>query len=136
MITLKTPQRGTDKHGCGAYHAPRGNRLHNGEDLAAWPGSFVIADELGNVTKIGYPYNPTDPKKGHLRFVELTTQLGYRLRYFYIEPLVCVGDSMAPGHPLGTVQDLQAVFGPDMTPHIHLEVIHPDGDYMDPKLYF
>ncbi len=136
MITIITPLRGTDEFGCGAYGAPRGDRQHRGEDVAAYQGSFVLPVENGLISKIGFPYDPNDQKKGHLRYVELLTQLNYRIRYFYVEPLVDVGEHVFTHQPLGTVADLQAVYGPGMTNHVHVEVIDPNGDYMDPKHYF
>jgi len=136
MITIITPLRGKDAFGDGAYGAPRGTRTHKGQDVAAYAGSLVLPPEPGVVSKIGYPYDPNDPKKGHLRYVEIITGLDYRLRFFYIEPLVCMGEKVIPTQPIGAVADLQAVYGADMTNHVHVEVIRPDGSWMDPKHYF
>lgn len=136
MITVITPLRGCDAQGNGAYGAPRGTRTHKGEDVCAWVGSLVVPEEGGTITKIGFPYSPEDEEKCHLRYVELLTQMNYRIRYFYVDPLVEVGDYVQACQPIGAVQDLQAVYGSTMENHVHVEVINPDGVHIDPKHYF
>lgn len=136
MITLIAPPRGTDSHGNGAYGARRKNRKHQGYDLAAWPKTIVLAGVSGKISKIGYPYLPDDTPKGRLRYIEITTTLTYKVRYFYVQPSVVLGEIVQLNQPIGAVQDLMAVYGWDMTPHIHLEVIGPNGKHMDPKRYF
>ena len=83
------------------------------------------------VTKLGYPYSPEDEVKGHLRYVEVDLD-GNRFRYFYINPLVQVGDKVWPQTILGTSQDLTEIY-PGITQHVHFEIIGPDGDPIDPQ---
>lgn len=134
MIRLITPERGTDAHGNGAYNAPRGSRRHKGIDFAAYPGSYVLSNVIGTVTKIGYPYDPTDPIKGEFRYVEITTPLLYQVRYFYVFPMVHEGDEICQHKVIGFVQNLEKVY-PDITPHVHCE-IKKDNQYYDPNLFF
>jgi murein DD-endopeptidase MepM/ murein hydrolase activator NlpD len=122
--------RGRDAQGSGEYGASRGNRTHRGIDVA-YQASAISP---GQVTKIGYPYNPADPRKGRFRYVEITDELGYRVRYFYLDPTVKVNDWVKVGDPIGYPQDLTKIY-PGVTPHIHFEIIDSRGDWIDPNLY-
>lgn len=120
-MTMNAPVRGVDKWGSGAYLASRGERTHRGVDFACCPGTEILSLTGGKVTKLGYPYNPQDEKKGHYRYVEVTDSKGYRVRYFYVNPAVVVGQMIKAGDALGLTQSLQRAY-PDMTNHIHFEV--------------
>ena len=126
------PARTTDIQGQGHYHASRGNRLHNGVDVACWPDSKIISPIDGTVTKIGYPYNPNDSKKGHLRYVEiLDGATDYYWRFFYVDPWVWVSDSIHKDQSIiGTAQDLTGIYK-GITPHFHVE-IKVAGRFIDP----
>lgn len=114
--------RGEDLWGSGAWQARRGERKHNGEDVINEVLDPVLSDVNGRVTKIGYPYFPSDPEKGHLRYVEVTDRKQARIRYFYISPTVKKGDLILKGDQLGLAQDLDAIWT-GMTQHYHFEVI-------------
>ncbi len=122
--------RGQDCQGAGHWQAPRGERKHNGIDYICDSGDQVIALKDGLVTKIGYPYNPNDTTKGHLRYVEVTDNKKARVRYFYIKPKVKVGDKIRVNDILGISQDLTKIY-PGITQHYHLEVI----GYINPEEY-
>ena len=132
--------RGNDKHGSGAYRAPRGSRQHNGVDVCCEQGDAVEALSMGRVTKIGYPYaqGPKANKdKKALRYVQVTDQHGLDVRYFYLDPLVKVGDSVSPGKPLGVAQGLGHIYK-GITEHYHLEVlvmINGHKVFVDPEQY-
>jgi len=128
MKSLKIREQ--DVVGAGHYGAPRGNRLHKGVDLITMPGELVKSFTLGEVTKIGYPYDPSDEKRGHLRYVEVSFD-GTRFRYFYVQPLVEVGDQVLVGQSIGLSQNLTEVY-PGITPHFHFEVRNSDGFSMNP----
>ena len=128
-MIIRAPFRGGDKHGFGHFGASRGTRTHKGVDVACYAGSQIPSLTPGTVTKIGFPYSGDDPKKGHLRYVEVTLD-GNRFRYFYIEPSVEVGDVVIPGDQIGTSQGLLKIY-PGITDHIHVEQINPDGGYVD-----
>jgi len=116
--------RGQDRHGAGHYRAPRKGRRHSGIDIIIHKNEAVIAYEGGEVSKIGYPYNPEDTKKGHLRYVQVTTDSGDRFRYFYVGPLVNVGDTVGRGDIIGSAQGLAEIYK-GITEHIHLEIMKP-----------
>jgi len=83
------------------------------------------------VSKIGFPHNPSDSKKGHLRYVQVTDDAGKDWRYFYVDPVVSVGDMVDESSVIGTAQDLIAVYGKEMTNHIHVE-IKRGNSFIDP----
>ena len=116
--------RGQDRHGAGHYGAPRSGRKHQGIDIVVHKNEAVTAYEDGEVTKFGFPYNPADPKKGHLRYIEVTVDNSDKHRYFYVEPLVLVGDTVERGDIIGYAQGLSDVY-PGITQHYHWEVMKP-----------
>ena len=125
--------RGTDCHGSGHYLASRGSRAHNGIDIVTHANESVVAYESGNVTKLGYPYDPDDDKKGRYRYVEITCD-GHRLRYFYVGILVELGDDIERGQTIGWSQELESVF-PGISQHTHLEIKNESGKFIDPVEY-
>jgi len=134
MVLIKPQIRGTDKWGSGFYGAPRGNHVHHGIDLACQAGSIILSPHHGVVTKIGYPYDPNDPEKGHLRYVQITEFGKFLCRYFYVHPLVKIGDKIAPGDQIGVSQGLLDIY-PGITDHIHYEVMIGHNEWIDPSDY-
>lgn len=130
MIRLIAPPRGRDAHGSGAYGASRGSRVHKGVDYAAMPGSACLALVTGTVTKLGYPYKDDLS----FRYVEVIDNAGCRARYFYIQPVVDVGDVVDTTTVLGHVQSLGERYA-GITDHVHFEVRDADGRYMNPANY-
>jgi len=120
------PPRTSDAYGSGYYGAPRGDRLHTGLDMACLPGSLVCSYTHGEVTKLGYTY--ADDLS--YRYVEVSFD-GAKFRYFYIDPMVAVGDDVSTGQVLGRSQDLDRRY-PGITPHFHFEIIDNDGEYANP----
>lgn len=137
MINIIPPIRGVDVYGGGAYLASRGSRKHNGIDLSCYKGSEILAQGNGVVTKIGFPYNPKDSKKGHLRYLEITERNNYKCRYFYIAPTVSLGDTINESDSIGVSQGLTYIY-PGITDHIHYEVFtgsYSNRHYLDPVKY-
>lgn len=127
MLKAGLPVRGTDQHGSGAYGAPRGVRTHKGVDYAAWPGSAILSPVPGSITKIGYPYGDDMS----FRYVEVTDALGRQHRFFYLDPIVSIGDTVVVDDELGQVQDLGKRY-PGITPHCHYEIKH-EGKFLNPE---
>lgn len=125
--------RGTDEQGQGHFGAPRGKRTHKGIDIICEQGQPIFACESGTVTKIGYPYNPDDPKKGHLRYVQVTTSDGFDARYFYVDPYLRIGDRVECGDVVGEAQGLVNIY-PGITEHFHFEV-KKNGQHIDPNQF-
>lgn len=130
MLKFIAPERGVDRHGSGAWGASRGSRRHSGVDYAAPPGATCLALEAGTVTKLGHPYRD----QLAYRYVEVTDDLGFRARYFYVEPCVELGQHVMHDDPLGTVQRLGPRY-PQITEHVHFEVFDPEGRKIDPRTY-
>ncbi len=122
--------RGTDKQGSGAWLASRGNRKHLGEDIICNELEEITSHVAGFVSKIGYPYNPSNIDKGHLRYIEVTDKNKSKVRYFYLFPTVEKGQKILKGDILGISQDLTKIYN-GITQHYHLEVIA----YLQPTKY-
>ena len=131
-LRIVPPPRKTDAWGSGAYGASRagGRRIHNGQDYACFPGSIVLPIKPGVVSRLGFPYADDLAFK----YVEVTDGDGFRVRYFYVEPMVAVGQQVHQDTPLGAVQSLQARYA-GITEHVHVEVFDPDGRRFDPGEY-
>ena len=127
-LILQPPPRYQDPWGAGHFGASRGDRVHRGVDYACIKESILLSPVKGEVTKLGYPYSDDYS----FRYVEVTDNRGYRHRFFYVEPLVYEGNKVKVGHKLGIVQNLQTRY-PDITNHVHYEVIDLDGDYLNPE---
>lgn len=129
---LVAKRRGTDNYGSGYYGASRGSRTHVGEDFLVPAGSQVYPLKSGKVTKLGYPYR--DDLK--YRYVEVTDDKGYRLRYFYVSPEVKLGDQVTEDTIIGIAQNLDDRYK-GMPNHVHFEVIEPNGSksYVNPLEY-
>ena len=132
-MLINAPIRGTDRHGSGAFGASRGGRTHQGIDISCCVGSGIFSVSAGTVTKIGYPYNPGDIKKGHLRYVQVTDGAGFDVRYFYILPKVMVGQKVGVNSPIGISQGLTLIY-PGITDHFHFEV-KKGGEVINPHDY-
>ena len=100
-----------------------------GVDLAVLPESILCSPVKGKVTKLGYPY--ADDLS--FRYVEVTVTNGDRHRFFYVEPLVYLGDKVRVGDHLGIVQDIRTRYAQGMVPHIHYEIKDDQGTYLDPS---
>lgn len=131
------PLRTMDRFGMGHYRAPRDHGFHNGDDMACEKGSLICTPDGGSVTKIGKPYYYAEPKnkkerlKNKLRYVQITTITGLEIRIFYVQPRVEFGERVVKDQIIGEAQDLKAIWGNDMTGHVHVEVKR-NGEYVDP----
>lgn len=137
MIKAILPPRGTDRWGSGDYGAPRRGRPHNGIDYACHPGAQILAVKAGTVTKIGYPYSSGIGAAGTekpFRYVEVRDIAGFSARYFYVSPTVLPGDTVTEGQVIGTVQHLTARYA-GITNHVHLEILDPNSEYINPEHY-
>ena len=128
--------RNQDAHGSGHYGDPRGTRLHHGEDMPCRQGAQIVSVCKGVVTKIGWPYDPEDPNRGHLRYIEITTDDGDRVRYMYVRPFGGIepGVKVEAGDRIGMAQGLLDVY-PGITDHIHFEVFDSKHVYYNPLIW-
>ena len=101
------------------------------------PGQDVLTPVTGTVSKIGYAYSEgigSIMSENPFRYVEVTTLDRYRVRVMYIDPYVETSDVVIENRfILGAARDLRERYGPEIQPHIHREVINPDGEYVNPE---
>lgn len=105
----------------------RGRSYHMGVDLqrSRKGGETVLASRSGRVTY-------TKRMKGYGNIVSLFHKDGYATRYAHLKSfLVKTGTRVEAGQPIGLVGQT----GRASTPHLHFEIITPDGKFIDP-LYF
>jgi murein DD-endopeptidase MepM/ murein hydrolase activator NlpD len=149
MKHLKQPFkiRKSDNHGQGHFLAPRGKKKHKGIDIICDKGDYVLSISKGEVTKIGYPYSqsvasenwPANKiekfnRKKALRYVQVTDEDGFKVRYFYVSPVVHIGSIVDTDQVLGNAQELGKIYQ-GITGHIHFEVFDPEGRVFDPNEY-
>lgn len=132
--------RGRDAFGYGHFGAPRGSRKHKGVDVVNEAGQELKSCSDGHISKIGYPYDPINEAKGHLRYVEVTTASKDRERYFYHLPVegIELGKKVKRGEVIAVAQDTCCIANSDMTQHLHFEVIRKiDGKdkFINPLKY-
>lgn len=126
MQLHKMQARKCDSQGCGHFGASRGDRKHNGIDLACMAGTAISSPVGGMVSKVGYPYGDDLS----FRYVEIDG-MGYSFRMFYVDPLVREGQKVYKGDVLGVCQSLMQRY-PGITDHIHFEIKDDHGDFVDP----
>lgn len=126
-ISRKLSKRTSDKWGQGHFGAPRGNRIHTGQDYLCDPGSPIQSPISGTVIKHGYPY--ADDLS--FRYVRIEAENGDIHDVFYVSPLVRVGEKVTEGDVIGTSQNLGERY-PDISEHVHHQ-IRVNGAYIDPE---
>lgn len=132
MILTKPTYRGNDDYGSGAFAAPRGSRTHKGIDYAVQPGQEICPGVRGVVTKLGFAY--ADDLQW--RYVEIKEDRGYKHRFFYVDPLVSLGDVVKPNTVIGRAQNIASRYDDDervMVNHVHYEVKDPNGRFVNPE---
>jgi|10_taG_2_1085330.scaffolds.fasta_scaffold24582_4 murein DD-endopeptidase MepM/ murein hydrolase activator NlpD len=130
-MLITAPIRESDKFGSGFYGASRdgGKRIHKGIDYACYPGSLVYAHVGGIITKLGYPYGDNLG----FRYVQVTdSNTNFRLRYFYVEPMVSLNQVVSAQHVIGRSQSLNDRY-PGITEHVHFEITDEKGRIVDPE---
>ncbi|RMX53586.1 hypothetical protein pdam_00004360 [Pocillopora damicornis] len=125
----KPPTPGTDRHGSGAFGAPRGSRTHKGVDIVCAVGSRVYAPFPASVVRgltvysaskhRGKPYNTGLELRGTGAWT------GYKVKMFYVRKTISNGRIVASGDSIGTMTDRASV-DPGMTNHVHVQ-LYKDG---------
>ena len=117
MEPIEEEPRGLDNMGSGAFAAPRGNRVHYGEDYVYHAGDNVYSHISGTILRIGWPYAGED-----FRLIEMLDDTGQLvIRYFYVKPCVGPGAKIECNQKIGVAQDIAGYHGEGMTPHVHVE---------------
>jgi murein DD-endopeptidase MepM/ murein hydrolase activator NlpD len=109
-----------DAFGYGHFGARRdgGTREHEGVDYVGFAGQDVLAPIAGKVTGMGYAYgNAPD-----LKYIEITNAaLHHKVRVFYVDPQVAIGEYVEMGEEIGVLKTLQHKY-PGITDHVHMEL--------------
>ena len=109
-----------DAGGSGYWLAKRGTKLHQGVDyeLPHGAGQLVISPIAGRIERIAYPYSDTQDFAGcEIRGDGIWIKMFYfRLHDSLIKQRVVIGQE------IGVAQDISKRY-PNVTPHIHLEII-------------
>lgn len=133
LLTKKKPYRtrGCDAFGCGHFGASRGDRAHEGLDLAFNPREPVHTQFAGTVTRINGQAYRSDP---FYKIVDVKLSKSTTIRFFYVNPSVKVGQKVSINDIIGTAQDISAKHGDGMTNHVHF-AYRVNGVYIDPEPY-
>jgi hypothetical protein len=123
------------------YYVPRPNGVHGATDIMAGKGQQLIAAVDGTITYVAWP----QASFGY--DVEITDNQGYTYVYLHINddnpgtndgngggmhayaPDMQVGNKVVKGQHLGYVGDSGRANG---IPHLHFEIIAPDGGHLNP----
>jgi murein DD-endopeptidase MepM/ murein hydrolase activator NlpD len=126
--------RGRDARGDGTFGARRRRNdgteyVHEGTDFIVKPNQAVKAVTGGYISKLGYPYKDNSD----YRYVEITTDDGYKVRQMYVSPRadLKIHSAVSAGEPIGTSQTLQPLY-PGITDHVHVE-IRKNDILVDPR---
>lgn len=121
-----------DRVGDGRYEAPRGDKKHRGMDFVCLPGGSVLSPVNGKITRNGYAYG--DDLRWE--YIEITDAAGFRHRLFYVAHNFRKGKHVHRDMLIGKAQDItQRYPRRGMKPHVHYEVIAPDGEYTNPEVF-
>lgn len=108
--------RGCDGDGCGHFGASRGSRVHQGLDIIIREGQQIMSPIDGEVVRFAFPYEDKS-------FSGLAIgNKDYFIKIFYMAPTVQPGTSIKKGQVIGLAQNIQRRYGPEITPHVHIEV--------------
>jgi len=114
-----------DAMGSGYYGARRGTRRHKGEDRLVMPGSYVYAPICGKVIKFNDAYGDGEYKGITIQGDNLTVKL------LYLEPTkILLYRFVEQGEHIGIAQDISLKYGKEMKPHIHIEVVSCNPQFL------
>lgn len=117
----------SDPAGDGRFHAPRGDRLHNGLDLLCTPKQPILCPIACHFVRISNPYASDNRWHGVLLQIGHTEIFLWYLRPYYFR----TWEELAEGEVLGMAQDISLKYGGGMLPHIHIGV-KESGTWIDP----
>lgn len=124
------------------FNAPRSNGLHHATDIFAEKHRPLVAAVDGTITFVGYP----QPSYGY--YVQITDADGYEYNYIHINndnpgtddgqgggmnayaPDMKRGNKVTRGQLIGWLGD--SGNAETTPPHLHFEIIRPDGSPVDP----
>ena len=117
-----------DSKGSGEYGSSRGSRIHVGRDYMFPTGTNIETHKIvspinGIVVREARPY-----AKGIYGGCVLKNKyMLIKMFYFSLEKTL-IGTEIHQGDFLGFAQDISKKYGPDMRPHIHIQIDKVDPD--------
>jgi len=118
-----------DLSGDGRYGASRGHRKHLGTDYVGSPGQPARQPISGKIIRSIRAYNDTAEYRG----VEIVGK-HMTVKMLYVDPYAeLIGKHVDEGDFIGTVQDVTLHYKnpqPGDQPHVHLEVVSIDPEYL------
>lgn len=120
--------RPLDKFGSGAFGASRGNRKHQGIDIIVTENEPIKAPFDLSFKRVTQPYKDDNVYKGGV----YDSELG-ELKIFYMKPLTDK-KTYKQGDIIGFAQNIAKKYGPEMHPHIHIE-LRKNGKLLNPTDY-
>ena len=113
------------KYTVSSAFGPRGGRCHNGIDLAAEPGTPILASECGTVTYVG-------EEAGYGKVLEIEHGNGWKTLYAHSSRIhKRAGDRVRRRDVVASVGST----GHSTGPHLHFEVRDPGDRPHDPELF-
>jgi len=115
--------------GSGRFGTIRTGHRHEGIDLEVVPGQGIIAPVKCFVVRRALPYIDDE-------FQGLLLRDGpIEFKIFYFTPdIQKIRQEVDKGEPIGVAQDISLRYGPQMTPHVHLEM-RVYGVLVDPEKF-
>lgn len=126
--------RDCDFWGCGHFHAPRGNRKHNGLDFSIDALDAVYAPFPCKVIRHGYPYSD-DLSYKLLEIKGVGGYSDYSAKIMYVKDLPNLGDIFKEGQKMCVADDLVRRYDSKMINHVHFE-LYIKGKLVNPENYF
>lgn len=109
----------------GRFGENRGSHAHTGVDISAPEGAPVLSVEGGKVIEVG-------SNAGYGNYVVVEHPNGMKSKYGHLSTIDVKKDTMLKkGQQLGKVGST----GQSEGPHLHLDIINPDGNYLNPRDY-
>lgn len=131
LVKLPAVRRLQDDWGSGGYGDSRagGTRIHKGIDYLLPAGSVIYSPVSGRVTKHGLCYRGDE-----YHYTQITDLQGNRVRLFYTEPCIAVGEEIMIGDAICYAQELGIryhavrndrgdILKEPMQNHCHLEIL-------------
>ena len=117
MITPTGKGIRVDAEGDGHYGAPRGDRVHNGEDYLCDPGQDVVAPFDMVIKRVANPKYGSPPSG--IQWIKGRSSG----KMFYLKPdPSLIGKAVKEGQKIGVAQSVSDDYGlPKMKDHIHFQ---------------
>jgi len=123
VLRISHPVRRTDDWGSGDFAASRGGRYHLGRDYLYQPDEEVRSPMEATILRIGTCYSD-DPSFKLVEMLAFNTEVGAKIlwRYFYVRPIVSIGEIVTPAQIIGFAQDISSRYqDPDRQPRSSMQ---------------